>query len=219
MLKDGETIIRRCIRQRGDTHTTIHDFAMPSCIFKEDKPLPPHIKKLMAYLRWAFYNGNPDREKSSSEGELIEGLSSILHESILPQMTCDSLAQGQTIHLEEDYLCKMGNSQHPLVQWHCLENDPFTIALEVPIFNDDMNGFIDILRLHEDWIIEVADFKPDTPKRLVLSREEGKKTKKQQQIESQVWRYAKWLVRILKIDPKFVIATYFDKNGCYRIIN
>ena len=224
-IKKGEVLIRRCLRERGHDYTAVHDFAITSEVLTPSTAFPPHIQKLYAYLRARFYSGMPAREKSSSSAGVMDGLKSVTHDSDLPTFTKLSCAQGQEVVHDGGESCfGMGRGQHPVIQWHLLENDPKTVALEVPVYDPEMNGFIDILRIHPDFTIEVADFKPDIPVRMKIEGEGDEnaikwaKTKKQSEIESQVARYVEWLCNEAEIDRKFVIGTYFDQTGCYRII-
>lgn len=57
----------------------------------------------------------------------------------------------------------MGNKQHVTVQEHMMRYDPYTIAMEIPIWNNIMSGFSDIWRWYNDKL-QIFDFKPEAKK-------------------------------------------------------
>lgn len=216
MFKGGEKISRACLRHRQNGYTAMHLFSLYSEVFSFKANTPPHIRKLLAYLSSVFVDGCPERESSSSEGEIIDGLFSIPVSSELCSMAKSSMCAGQRILIGGKEIKKsMGTDQHPIIQGYLMNNDPLTMATEAPLYNDRINGFIDVLRITPDWIIEIVDYKPDIPAGLKAGRE--KITIKQKKIQSQLKRYQSMLCERLDIHESFTRLIYFDHEAAFEV--
>lgn len=90
--------------------------------------------------------------------------------------------------------------QHDVVQRYLLENDPHTVAVEVPVWDDEYSGHIDILRRYEDKI-QVWDFKPEAHK--------------EKWAGCQVKRYIMLLSKRLKLPLSAFEGYYFDDKWAY----
>lgn len=99
------------------------------------------------------------------------------------------------------YRYQMWN-QHNFVQNYFLDNDPHTIATEVPVWNGRYIGHIDIIRIVDD-IIEILDFKPEAHKEI--------------KAPSQVRRYVSLLQERLNLPLYKFRAGYFDDTHFYTL--
>lgn len=114
-----------------------------------------------------------------------------------------------------------GKSQHDIVQTHLHNWDEFTIATEIPVYDDDVNGFMDLLRIHPKlgWKIEIPDFKPDLPGTAKSFPATAMKTKKMQNIAAQLDKYARLLALRTGIDPEYIFCTAFDDEAAFLLSN
>lgn len=158
----------------------------------EETPLAHNIKScLIAYLREVFVQGVPSKLDRS-----VTDLSPIVTQiKQIPKSDLVDLAKAAEYH-------GSGNQQHERVQKYFMENDPYTIATEVPVWNSDTLGHIDILRLFAEYI-EVDDFKP--------------KAHLETKAASQVIRYVSMLSKQLGLPLRYFKARYFDDQNCYEI--
>ena len=86
--------------------------------------------------------------------------------------------------------------------------DPFTIACEVPVNDDERCGQIDLIRIignHTDPIIQVCDFKP-------LAHKEKKAC-------SQLHYYKQMLQHCTGISSDKIELVYFDSTHAFRVCN
>lgn len=88
------------------------------------------------------------------------------------------------------------------MQNHFLDNDPETIATEVPVYDDKYLGHIDILRLG-GGLIQVCDFKP--------------KSHRETKAASQVARYMALLAKNTGLPLFLFRGCYFDEKHFYNI--
>ena len=185
-------MVRYCKKQRGD-YTAIHDYCIWSDCFNEAfiTAQPAHIYRLLKYMSIAFTSGLPIREKSASGSKKDESLEVVEFETDLIK------------YAEESNYSGWGREQHPIVQRYLRENDPLTIATELPVFDNEKTGFIDILRILPDNTIEIVDFKP--------------KAKKETKAATQISKYRDMLVDLLNIKPEHVVCTYFDDEVAFRL--
>lgn len=193
MYKNGEKLIRFCQRKRGENYVATHEYTIPSSILKGDIDCAKHVQNLFNHMRHAFVLGVPEREKSSSTLGVTEGLEFEPHESEIIELCAAAQWAGK------------GKEQHPIVQNYFWYNDALTIGLEVPVWNDEVNGFIDILRVHPDGRIEIADFKP--------------KAAKEKKAASQVARYKEMLCKNADISPEKVFCTWFDAQDGFILLD
>jgi hypothetical protein len=199
-LKQGEEITRLCHRKRSETFTAIHDYTMYSDCFTADdrNDLPDHIKNLMMYLADALIDGMPDRPVSASQSAPDDNLKTWYQHFELVDMAKDAGYRG------------FGREQHPIVQRYLRYNDDKTIATEVPVYDDERNGFIDILRVHEchpvlgEWMIEISDFKPDAAK--------------EKKASAQVDKYRKLLSFCANVPIDKIFCSYNDDTDGYIVV-
>jgi hypothetical protein len=191
-FKKGEQLTRYCHRKRSETYSTIHDFTIYSSVFNGAGGNTHHLKALAAYLSRTFISGCPHRESSASQTKKKE-LEFEPYESDLVK------------HADASGYRGWGKNQHPIVQRYLHENDPFTIATEVPVWNNSTSGFIDILRIHANGLIEIADFKPYA--------------KKEKKAAAQVKKYKDILCKTAYIPPEKVFCTWFDDEDSFILLD
>jgi len=95
-----------------------------------------------------------------------------------------------------------GKYQHDLVQSYFLDNDAHALAIEVPVWDNELLGHIDLIRLFPDKI-QVCDFKP--------------KAHKESKAASQVHRYIDLLSRATWLPRHLFEGVYFDEQYAYYI--
>jgi len=189
IFKTGEKLVRYCEKKRSANYTGIHDFTVYTGILSPTfQSKYKHLNVLAKYLAYCIHNKRPEREKSVSQvGK--ETFPFEPHETDLIKHALDSKYMG------------WGKDQHPIVQRHLHLHDPLTIATEVPVWDDKTAGFIDVLRIHSNGSIEIADFKPNA--------------KKDKKAAAQVKGYKDVLVKTLGVDPKRVFCTWFDHEHAF----
>jgi len=97
-----------------------------------------------------------------------------------------------------------GVDQHLTLQRWLLDNDPLTLAIEVPVWDDEWLGHIDILRYDDETgKISIYDFKPNAAA--------------ERNAASQLFRYRELLAAHLGIPAVEIEAAYFDENNFYKI--
>lgn len=97
-----------------------------------------------------------------------------------------------------------GPDQHLVLQRYLLDNDPLTIAVEVPVWDNEWLGHIDILRWDEgNKKLSLFDFKP--------------KAAAETKAASQVFRYRELLANHLSMPSLEIEAGYFDELNIYLI--
>jgi len=158
---------------------------------------------LLTYLRNVFVHGKPEGTRVSI--------------SAMPRLMVESKQEKYEdivgACMRSDYRGR-GKYQHETVQKYFLECVGGTLAYEVPVWDDESIGHIDIVRLRKEGdqeIVEVFDFKPDA--------------KKEKNASSQVYRYAKILEKNLKMllthsTNKSIVqvhAGYFDDRHYYSV--
>lgn len=161
------------------------------------KPKDTDLAKLFDYLKKVFIKGLPDLKgkKSVSQAEALI-LDCKQEKSDLTDLAKASNFRGKV------------NQQHTICQNYFLENDPQTLAIEVPVFDEEFSGHIDILRVlknGEDFIFQILDLKPNAHK--------------EKKAGSQVFRYRKLLCKATGISPKKIKIKYFDDFFCYDVLS
>lgn len=184
-----EKISREFIVKRGDANV-IYSFETYPFIFNA-KPKDPAAEAILNYLRKVFIEGIPDPSAKKSVTECPPLI--LQTERVKNEMVKHAL--------KADYR-NCGRGQHHRVQHQMLKYDPLTIAIEVPVFDDELNGHIDILRICNGKI-QVLDFKP-------LAHKERKAA-------SQVYRYILLLAKALKLPLSCFEGYYFDDCNAYRV--
>lgn len=100
-----------------------------------------------------------------------------------------------------------GHDQHDIAQDWLLENDPMTLAVEVPVWNDERQGFIDIIRYNTDTNrIEIVDLKPNASAEKVTK------------VTAQLHHYRLMFCELFDIPADMVDCLYFDEKNCYKLI-
>ncbi len=196
MNTTNDIITRRFVVQRGN-RDIVYPFTTFSEIFVK-KERPPIVDMLINYLREVFLNGVPkqtdDTKSISQMNELV--LKGDWREYRDHEDICD-LAK------EADYQGR-GHGMHATVQEYFLKNDKFTVATEIPVWDEEENtsGHIDLVRVLDADKIQVLDFKP--------------KAYREKKALSQVFRYRKTLAKRTGIPLKNIEAAYFDdENACF----
>ena len=184
------TIIRNFTTMRGDKEINYPFTTFPE-ILGEGRP-EGNAGKLFDYLKDVFINGIPDNSvpSISEMNELFVDI--VREENNITTLASLAEYEGQKFN------------QHNIIQEFLLKEDPLTIATEIPVWTDEMQGHIDIIRILENDIIQVLDFKP-------LAHKERK-------APSQVWRYRKALSKRTGIPAKNIQAGYFDNKNSYFLI-
>ena len=171
------------------TFSTVFDIAAK--IQGGDK-ITTSFGRLALYLERVFYAGFPPYQgkKSVSQGALLQCQS-------LP-LKSDLTTLAKNANYDDQ-----GKFQHRIVQRYMMEHDPKSYASEVPVWDEEFHGHIDLIRVHGPDLIEVADFKP--------------KAKNEKKAATQVIRYAHLLSKRTGIPLNNMIATYFDKDHAYSV--
>jgi hypothetical protein len=169
----------------------IYPFTTFSCVFMET-PADENLRKVYRYLADLIVNGRPDfsgKISASQTKPLIINTS---------QSHCELVDYAK----KADYRGRQ-NGQHYCTQRYLLENDPHTIAVEIPVWNDNMSGHIDILRVFKNRI-QIADFKP--------------KAGMEKKAATQLHNYREMLSERLNIARSYFECVYFDELYSYYLI-
>ena len=184
-----ERITRRFAKMRSSGYVQYFDFVVRPQIF-EKKTRQKNIEKLIEYLQTVVVCGTEMRpETVSAQPFLSIPCQKIQHEYI--QQARESGSEGK------------GIAQHEITQNHLYETDMSVIALEVPVFDDQVSGFIDILRVSPSGRIEIWDFKP--------------KATKEKRAAGQLYTYRYLLARCTGIAIDQFDCFYFDWNDCFQL--
>ena len=182
-------IIQRKIKQKRGERTIIYPFTTYSIIFQSALITDPIQRAVCYFLNEMFTHDLPDKRSSvSQQKELITQTSQSNKHEIIEMCR---LAEYQGA----------GRKQHDVVQQYFLENDPCTIAIECPIFDNELLGHMDILRVLSDRV-QILDFKPNAHKETKAA--------------SQILRYRRLLRQ--KLPGVKIEAAYFDENNIYFLI-
>jgi len=149
--------------------------------------------KLSNYLARIFLFGTPEETLAlssiSSAPPLMIKQKLIIHE--LVGHACQADYEGQQ------------NLQHSIMQRYLMKNDTRIIATEIPVWTDALRGHIDGIRLLENDLIEVHDFKP--------------KAKNEKKASSQLYRYCVALSERTSIPMISMRAVYYDNKHAYQV--
>ena len=180
-----DEISRKFRFTRGDREVE-YNFITYSCIFS---PSPTPLYK---HLREAFVNGVPVKEyRTVTELPPVITAKPLRVQNELPQLAKCADYNG------------FRSKQHERVQRYFLDHDPHTIAVEVPVWNDDVLGHIDLLRLMPDGKLQVLDFKPNAAN--------------EDRAACQVHRYMEILVALGAVDRKDIEGYYFDDKSAFSV--
>ena len=95
--------------------------------------------------------------------------------------------------------------QHTVVENYLMYNDPKTLAVEIPVWNDEISGFIDGLRYYKEIDeLEIIDFKPNA--------------KSDKKAASQEFYYRRLLSECTGISLNKIGASYFDDHSAFKLI-
>lgn len=191
-----DKITRVFTRERFSTDGTpfvlYYPFTTYSFIFSHDYGKEAYFTSLCIYLEVLFTHGIGDdcpRKSVSSGSKLVVNVEN------RPSDLCKFAANAQ--YQEREHW------QHRAVQEDLLKLDPTTIATEIPVFDEDWIGHIDILRW-KDGKIEIADFKPNAHRETKAA--------------GQIFRYRNLLAKALNIPATDIQACYFDDKNAYFLI-
>jgi hypothetical protein len=180
------------LKPRGEAMVQ-YQFTTHADIFNAHQYECPVLSSLLNYLSGVFLSGCKYRDLGCSDArELI----------------------GMEIQESDDYETVMlayksgyegnGNRQHIICQDYFLKNDPSIICYELPVWNNDRSGFIDLIR-YKDGKIWILDVKP-------LAHKE-----KHQKVLSQLSRYKELLQFQLQIPLDCIECAYFDNANIYQL--
>lgn len=96
-----------------------------------------------------------------------------------------------------------GKFQHEIMEQYLLENDPATMAIEIPVYDDEYLGHIDILRWHNKRF-QIVDFKPNAAK--------------EKKAGTQVARYRQLFSKNTGVPERLIDGAYFDEFNSYHLI-
>jgi len=219
----SNTICRVFTKQRGE-YEQKYQFTTYSDIFSLDK-FEGDMNFLMHYLRDVFIDGIKQQHppKISSEVALDFNRKSVSQGPRL-QVAVEEIKHPLVALAEEANYRGNGNQQHPIVQRHAFANDPDMLAYEIPVYDDEWEGHIDILRVVKQGInldecgkaegkskiehpfrFEIVDFKPEAHKETKAA--------------SQVWRYCNLFAQCTKIPLELIDGIYYDDRHAYQIGN
>lgn len=189
-------LVRRYIkRQRSSGFIQTFEYSTYDIIFSEEmRKKDPNFAKLLDFLRLAFETGLPDRPQSPSGMPELLGIEVKQHfQHPLSLMVAGSNYQGA------------GRNQHTVVQEYFIKNHPDFLAMEVPVWDSEASGCIDILLLKlKPFFIDVFDFKPGA--------------RKETKASSQVYRYLKMLIDATGIPAQYFRGFYGDELDTFEVL-
>ncbi len=192
-MRDDELLTRKFLVERSNGYVVSYPFTTYSCIWK--LPDDPVLSKLYTYFQQLFIEG--------ANGNVVSGLKSVsagnklVLDVVQKPSDLTELARGAAYH-------DAGRYQHRVVERHMLENDPKTIAVEIPVWDDEWVGHIDQLRVMGEvgnCYLQLPDFKPNAHKETKAA--------------SQVFRYRALLAKRTGIPLDKIEALYYDDTHAY----
>ena len=187
-----DQIIRKFKVERESGYTQDVDFSCYASIFDSDSS-ETNKGKLQAYLSHVFIEGVP---------ETTVDLQSISAAPLL--ITKQRLVESDLIeYAKHANYREQGKYQHAIVQRYMMKHDSRIIASEIPVYDETLRGHIDCIRLLDNDVIAVCDFKP--------------KAKDEKKASSQLVRYCHVLCKRTGIPIKDMRAYYFDDLHCYQV--
>jgi len=181
-----DKIIRIFKKEISETFTLHYPFTTYSCV------LEPAMEPLLNYLGHVFTMGREIPEVSVSDYSKKK--------KFMGKVEKVAKADFFSLAKKLDYE-GMGNKQHEFVENAFLNEDTHTVAVEVPVGDSEMGGFIDIVRL-KDGVVQVLDFKP--------------KANKEKYAAIQVYTYMN-LLKQNAPDIEKIEGFYFDNKHCYKV--
>lgn len=197
-IKSTDIIQRVFTKMRG-TYAQEQKFTTCAGIFtydgEDNHSNDDLLRRLVDYMVQTFLGGTFQKELGCSNTEPLDNF--------------------EVIEIEDESITKLafmssyagnGNKQHTICQEYFLKHDKYTLAYELPVYNHERSGFIDIIR-YVDGKIQILDLKP-------LASKENKI-----KVGSQLKRYQELLSHQLNCDPDLIELFYFDEEAIYQVIN
>jgi len=193
-MKNSTNLIQRHFTVDRGTFTQIYSFTTTSDIFSIRSEKNENANKLYNYFEKVFTLGyfSDAGSKSISSTELL-GVShkkTDLFDDLIT-MCADSSYQGA------------GRNQHDIVEKFFITFDPKTVAYEIPVWNSEYNGHIDLIRVVDNRI-QILDFKPNAHK--------------EKKASSQIFLYRECLSELTGINRNDIDCVYFDDKNAYLLI-
>lgn len=182
--------IQRQFKVKRGERTIVYPFTTYSVIFQGN--IHNQLQNaLYKYLSTVMTEGCPEVAKRSvtSEPVLVIPTKQVV-DSDLSLITQKANYKGN------------GKYQHDVVQSYFLDNDAHALAIEVPVWDNELLGHIDLIRIFQDKI-QVCDFKP--------------KSHKETKAASQVYRYIDLLSRATWLPRHLFEGVYFDEQFAYYL--
>jgi hypothetical protein len=199
--KDSDVIKRLFRKMRGD-HEMIYEFTCHAGVLQcsnictnEVLNCFPVLRALVIYMERIMMLGYEEQELGCSDCDMLAGLN------------IEEVQDAETVYMahRSEYEGQ-GFRQHAICQDYFLKNDPTIMCYELPVFDNERSGFIDLIR-YKDEKIYIMDFKPNAHK------------EKFQKVGSQLMNYKKLLQHQLRIPSEAIICQYFDNQNIYQITN
>lgn len=186
-----ETITREIIRNH-DGHEAVYKFTTYPVIFGESIIRKPNFLLLLKYLREVFECEIPSRLKSPSS---------------MPTLILQTLRFSDHEYIKYAKVANyfgLGGGQHWKLQEHFMMSNPYTMAVEAPVFDDDMLGNMDLLNYNQETdMVEILDFKPNAHK--------------EKHAATQLYWYRELLSKQSGIPKSKIECFYFDDMNCYKV--
>jgi len=184
-------IIREFHVERRHDFIMVYPFTTYVTVF--DSTPAPNLSKINKYFRKLLRHGCPEKgdKKSVSKGKVL-----MIEKEEVNSELCQ-YANDANYH-------GAGTEQHEVVQDYMHKEDILTYASEIPVWNDEHHGHIDLIRYLPNDRIEIVDFKP--------------KANKETKAATQVYRYIMLLCERTQISLNDVEGYYFDDAYCYKLI-
>ena len=154
----------------------------------------PNMIKLVQHLRRGFYFGLPQRPMSASKAKRLV-------------TKCERLKDHEfsTMALAADAYDKR-YKRHKVLQDYFMANQRYTIAMEAPVWDDEMCTLLDLLLIDpKTGIVDLLDYKPDAAK--------------EKKAGTQIYHGKRLLCNNTGIKPEFIRAFYFDEHNTYQLIS
>lgn len=195
-FQNSDIIMRRFMKDRNGVLIP-YDYTTRSHIFHATHETPPLLSSILAFMVQVFVEGYTERELGCSNAEALVGrfFTQRNDSDLIEKARCSGF-QGK------------GRQMHPICQDYMIKYDPLTIACELPVWNDERSGFIDVVRYNpKEDVIEVCDFKPNAHK------------EKHPKVLTQLTHYRQMLSERTGISLNKITAYYFDDFNCYQLID
>lgn len=187
-----ETITREIIRNH-DGHEAVYKFTTYPVIYRDLGDYENILQKLFIYLKYVFHAEIPERAQSPSR---------------MPTL----MLQVERLNPNHEYVkyakvanyIGLGSGQHWKIQEYFMQSNPYTIAVEAPVFDDNILGNMDLLNYNpESGMVEILDFKPNAHK--------------EKHAATQLYWYRELLSKQSGIPKSKIECFYFDDTNCYKV--